>query len=388
MTSASPFRKSNSNCPGTSGYRYYGAHDYEHLFVWWPASGSFQNTGVLVFLHGGLGYNPGNRALAVDDPGGTGLATLMHGTHGWPIVSVEYPPCASNAVPKQEICNTALWPHQLFSVARALSFIRSHPNDSTPEGLAMWGAGNYIDPNKVCVLGDSYGGTLAMLIGLIPESYFAVGMSQALAFTREELSAGPRPRAVISNNGQADWTQFGFEVAASLGDVYANNIHQVFMYSNQNMQFGSQYSGGVIVPAANPLPEHIKRDASPWWWLKRRNPDARNTAFYLKWPQGEPAGTTGDNLTPEDWNPGSQRLDEAAGKAFYDPHHRFQALPMAQEMVNQGIPVRTVWGTAAANPGGSSLAGWNVNQDVVDAAWASPATARDQANWLVTTLGL
>lgn len=147
---------------------------------------------------------------------------------------------------------------------------------------------------------------------------------------------------------------------------------------------------GTPTNPANQLPMRIKKDASPWWWLIQNHAENRNVAFYLTYPQGASASTFGNNLTPADWSPGTQRLDEAGGKAFIDPHHRYQAYPVAQKMNQLGITVRAVWG-AYNNGNGSNAAGgdynsWNVGQDVIDANAGSVKedvvlTLRDR--WLI-----
>lgn len=387
----SPFRRMNSDVPGPTGYHYYGAHDYEHLFVWRPA-GSFVNKPLVVYIHGGLGFNPGNRAMAIDDPGGSGICTEIYNQLGWPLVSIDYPPCASNALPKWEVCNTMLWPGMLFSVARAIQHLKSNADGTTEYGELLWGAGNSINPHEIVIVGDSFGGTLGSLLGLIPAGVIPTLGPTPLAFSNYAQEFDHRPRAVIVQQGQMDWTQFSLQPApAALGDVYDNNIHQVFMYDNTQMVWGKQYNpAGAPTNPPNQLPMRIKKDASPWWWLIQNHAANRNVAFYLAYPAGN-IGAYGANLTPADWNPGVQLLDEASGKAFYDPHHRYQALPTATKMRELGIlQVRAVWGNYAggsgSNSGGGDFNGWNVGQDVVAANAGSTradvvATLRDR--WLI-----
>ena len=372
-----PANRANADYPVTPARAYYGDHDYEHFHVFRP-SGSFSNSSLLIFCHGGLGHDPGDASMQMASGG---VADQIHQDMGWPVVSVELPPVASNDNINREMTNVRLWPGPIVSLAKAVMFLKAHYDDPV-----LWGAGNSIAPGKVWGYGASYGATLFYQLALMPSGYFAADGLRPLA--RSDFYGGfdHRLQGVVGSQGQIDWTQFAFDPSVSLG-VYGQNIHQVFMFANQGLEWGTQYGGSpgtTVTPADGViLPDQAKKSASPWWWLVHTSDGSaategniyqpnRNVYFYNLWPQLLPGSSKEDSLRAGHFSPGTPRVEEDLGLAWYDPHHNFQAVPWALKLEALGITQRCVAGNATTLDGYDDINATIAQRSLVTATRTTP----------------
>jgi hypothetical protein len=350
------FIRSTSSVPGISGYHHYGESPDEHLFVHRPAA-IRANMPVVVYLKPGHSFNPGERvmdATTSSSPALTLAVQYMYETLGWPVVSYEIRTPHSADSPKREAYASRPWPGPILSTMKLIMYLRQNWNNET-----LWGAGGSIDRRKVLGLGSSSGHTGMMLAGLIPPGHFPANELNGLG--QSTISGDHRPNAVAGFIGQIDWTQFALNPNTTSGP-FQFDIMQYFHGLN-----GSLTNTNLSMA--------IKRSASPWFWLPYADPEF--TAFWGSWGT-RPTSGPGQNLTPADWLPNSIRSDAPNQKAFYDPHHYFQAAPFESELKRLGIKNRIIWGTSADNPRGPN----NSTAGLTDAT-----TSNDLIRWITNDLG-
>lgn len=354
-----PLDKLNCDVPGAQGnqFEYYGHNPSEHIRIWRPddwATTGFKNKPVIVWIHGGAGHNPGNSM----NPATGGYVDTLHTVHGWPVISIEYPPTAKNEDPKEDFGSCLLHPGYLLSAARALSYLKTNYGPGTDKGEEFWGldgAGdvNSIDPAQVVVAGFSHGATMALLLGLIPSARFPRDTDLPLGKSRLHYGASHVPRAIVADSAQMDWTQFALNPTTTVG-TYRDDRLQIFNWFEDAVLFGRQYGGtpGTETTPNNKVPEHWKRDASPYWWALRGYPEARGVSFLLSGPKAVNSDPDQLNLTPAHWSPGVNHIEEDLGLAWYDPHHNFQTQPMGDLLTSLELQNWALWGNATTNPNG------------------------------------
>lgn len=343
------FVRAESDVPGPNNLYYYWHHASGlcHLAVWRP-SASFKNAPVAVFIHGGLGYNPGWRAM--EDNVITGkyadLAAEMS-TKGWVVISLEYPTCARNASRSQaaggaaevstglsgtweEIHPIAFWPEQPAYIALAIQHIKSNwsgiaDETATLKGAELWGANNSIDPDYIHLIGNSWGGTMAMYTALQPSGYYPYIPENAYGEMDPMMPrASHRVRSVSAISPQIDFTQWYFDTGDTvpLDEMYHNDRMQAFMRRETMRRWST-------------LPMAWKKQ-SPWWILQEYHPENTQVAFNVEFFGTGIAGWE-QNLTYQDWSPGSVRDDVAEGKAWVDPHNgKFQGKPLRDALLSYG----------------------------------------------------
>jgi hypothetical protein len=345
--------RATSTLPGPTGYQYYGDGEYEH-FLYWKSPIATSLAAAVVYIKPGHTFNPGFRVM---DPStsstpwvGTTVDTLFS-TYGFNVFSIEINPPFSNDSPKREPACARPWPGQLLSAAKFIQYLR--------ENAALFG----IDPSKIVVCGSSSGHTLAMLLAFIQDGRLPTDGPVGLHQRYYPASASHRPNAVIGAIGQLDWTQFVYDPTALTG-VFAYDIHQYFM---------PKLAGSMTNSA---LGMHIKRSASPWWWLQLGA--GRNVCpQYGAWGTRTNAGNA-KNLTPALWAPGTPRNNFAGQAAYFDPHSYFGAKAFEAELLKYGITNQIIWGDSSDNGAGSN----NVDFPT-DTAKANRAIA-----WLRNTVGI
>lgn len=317
----------------------------------WPGIADRQNMPLLGYIKPGHTFNMGERVMDPHTSSTPELGTAidqLYDLYGWPIVSLELTPPYSADSPKREPFTASPWPGAILSCIKWMRYLRENAQNTT-----LWGANGSIDPNRILIMGSSSGHTLAMLLACIPPE--ALG----LMFGRTHLGALPyvvdhRPNAVAGWIGQIDWTQFALDPDETTG-AFRFDVMQYFHGLN-----------GSLTNTA--LEQALKRSASPWWWKNHLRPDG--TKFWSSWGQ-RPSSGPGRNLTPELWSPGT--IQNVEPRAFYDPHHYFQAKPWDDALKLLGVSSRTIWGGADDNAAG-------FNNDAI------PDGAADLVQWVQRSL--
>lgn len=342
------FDRTTCDVPGRYVQHYYWPHASGmcHLAVWRP-SASFQGAPVAIFVKGGLGYNPGWRAMTdnVFPPGKQiQLATAMS-ARGWVVISIEFPVCGSNAhtdpqdgVPGgaevrgnyAEIHPLAMWPEQPAYVALAVQHVKTNwsaiaDGTKTPFGESLWGAGNSINPDLVHLHGNSWGGTMAMYVALQPDGYYPYDREGWGIMDRYMPRASHRVKSVGCVSPQFDLTQFYVDTGytTTLGEIYQGDRLQPFMRTASPRKWST-------LPVA-------EKKRSPYWVLREGHAENANLAFFIEYLGAGTDLAEGENLTAADWEPGTVRDDVAGGKAFADPHNGpFQGQPTLTEFQEYG----------------------------------------------------
>lgn len=339
-----------SNVPGPTGRRYYGEGEDEHFFLW-----RYQNvrqlSALVVYIKPGQMFNMGERVMDPHTSSSPALGEaidLVWDTLRWPMVSIEFRPPHSADSPKREPFSNRPWPGPLLSARKAMVYLREHWNDAT-----LWGTGGSIDPRKIVVFGSSSGHAMANLLTMVPPSKFPYHGVNGLHSSLDPVLQDHRPNAVVGFIGQIDWTQYTPNPADTTGP-FTFDLHQYF-FAQQGRYTWANYPLGP------------KKSASPWWWLPYGDP--KSTVFWQAWGR-KPGSGPGAQLTPADWSPGTVR--GTSPKAFYDPHHYFQAKPWHDALVAAGYDVRTIWGGNDDNPTGPN------NDNIPD----TTSTAQDVLRFL------
>lgn len=337
----------------------------------WRPSASFTDAPWLLHVRGGLGYNPGERGAYDASAFNTFLDYFC--SRGYVIYSIDYPGNASNvanAFPLRDQRPLAMWPDAVFWVARAIQAIKDNCNSTTALGLSLLGSGNSIDPNCGIYLGNSWGGTIGLMLACTPDSL--VQRYKDPVATRGAI--GPRSshrmKVVVTNEAQTDLTQFDIEPLSPgskpdymLGEIYMNDRAQWLHRVDTRYKWST-----------TPIEE---KKVSPWWMLKRNYPETADTLFMCRWPTGLGLDENGGpipeeaNITPDDFKPGVQPTAQARldGKAWRDPHNPFQAKAWRDALLSYGSSANALirksqvrWGVNAAsnvgnaafvNPGGA-----------------------------------
>lgn len=374
---AADFTRANTDVPGSNALHYYWHHPSGlcHMAVWWP-SASFQDAPVAVFIHGGLGFNPGWRAMESNVLTGKydDLAAAMS-AKGWVIISIDYPTCGRNATDFEttgsgsastnpimgtwgEIHPIAFWPEQPAYLALAIQYIKSNwsgVNDETQTlfGASLWGAGNSINPEYIHLVGNSWGGTMGMYVALQPSGYYPYTTERAYGDMDPYIPrASHRVKSVSAISPQIDFTQWYFDTgsASVLGEIYQRDVMQAFMRRESRRAWST-------------LPMAWKMQ-SPWWILQEGHPENDNLSFYVEF-LGDGTIDWEVNLTYEDWSPGTVRDDTAGGKAWIDPHNGpFQGKPLRDALRSYGsnasAPIRlsrVAWVGASGTGDGEAILG-------------------------------
>ena len=371
--SADEFTRANSDVPGTNELHYYWHHPSGlcHLAVWRP-SASFEGAPVLLLVHGGLRFNPGWRSIESNVLSGKydDLAAAMS-AKGWVVISIDYPTCGRNASVIEpsgaeasssliagtwgEIHPIAFWPEQPAYLALAIQYIKSNwsgVDNATLFGEALWGAGNSIDPDYIHVLGNSWGGTMALYVGFQPTGYYPYVTEHALGEMDPYMPrASHRVRSISCISPQIDFTQWYFDDGDSwLGEIYSNDNLQAFQRAESRRAWST-------------IPMAWKRQ-SPWWVMSENHPENDNISCYIEFI-GDGDNEFEANLTYEDWSPGSVRDDVDGGKAWMDPHNGpFQGKPTRDLLrahgTNASAPIRlsrVAWTGASGTGDGEAILG-------------------------------
>lgn len=382
---ANEFVRANSDVPGPNALHYYWHHPSGlcHMAVWRP-SASFEGAPVALFVHGGLGFNPGWRAMESNVITGkyADLAADMS-AKGWVIISIDYPTCGRNAHVVEtsgsgtsssnplmgtwgEIHPIAFWPEQPAYLALAIQYIKSNwsAKTATPTlfGEALWGSGNSIDPSLIHLVGNSWGGTMALYVGFQPTGYYPYVTENAYGEMDPYMPrASHRVKSISAISPQIDFTQWHFDDGDSyLGEPYSNDIMQAFM----RREARRSWSG---------LPMAWKKQ-SPWWVMSENHSENNNISCYIEFV-GQGANENEENLTYEDWSPGTVRDDQDGGKAWMDPHNG----PF------QGKPTRDLlkaYGSDAAAPIRLSRVAWDNSGSLGESVLGSAAYRTRMFSWL------
>jgi hypothetical protein len=367
------FLRSNSDAPGANAFHYYFNHSSGlcHLGVWRPKA-SFQNAPVIVFVHGGLGYNPGWRAMeSIMQSAKTSALCTALSAKGWVVISIDYPACAANQHNKEgdngdtfrllgswfEMHPVAMWPEQAAYIALAVQYLKTHATavstspDYSPLAAQMFGAGNSIDGENIFLWGDSWGCTSSMYIALQPTGYYPFDEGGWGTTDLYIPRKSHRVRGVSGISPQFDLTQFYVDTASnttignSLGPIYQRDRLQPFMRTEGTRKWST-------------LPNREKKQ-SPYWLMQEYLPENENVSFFIEYLG---SGVTGisDNLTANDWSPGSTRNDVAGLKAWVDPHDgKFQGPPTKEAVQSYGSttnsPMRQSYIGYSTSVGGTIL---------------------------------
>lgn len=332
------FSRSNADAvlrylPHPSGLCVLGVHR--------PAA-SFQSAPVIVVAHGGLGYNPGWRAM-YSATIGTGkplaLVTALNAL-GWVVISIDYPACASNTHNDglnrflgswAEMQPLGMWPEQAAYFAHAIQFIKTHwsaeaGSDETVFGADLWGAGNSIDVSTIVTYGNSWGATGWLYTGFQPSGYYPyspdIGHNLISPYAAK---ASHRVRGTICVSPQIDLTQFYVDTGytnVEEGPIYQDDRLQPFMRTESTRKWST-------------LPMAWKKQ-SPWWVLQENHSENANFSVFCEF-LGTGVDGFDDNLTADDWSPGTV-LDDVVGlKAFVDPHYgKLQGQPFKTALESFG----------------------------------------------------
>ncbi len=383
---SSEFKRADSDVPGPNALHYYWHHPSGlcHMAVWRP-SASFEGAPVAMFIHGGLGFNPGWRAMESvigSTTGGGKYAALAAemSSKGWVVISIDYPTCGRNAYvvdvsgvgesttpiinPSNksivgtwgEIHPIAFWPEQPAYVALAIQYVKSNwsgVDNATLFGSDLWGAGNSINPELIHLIGNSWGGTMALYTAFQPTGYYPYVTSNAFGeMDPYTPRASHRVKSVSAISPQIDFTQWHFaEEESLLGENYSYDNLQAFQRKESRRKWSE-------------LPMAWKRQ-SPWWVIQEGHPENENISCFIEF-FGEGTIAPEENLTYNDWNPGTVRDDEAGGKAWMDPHNGpFQGKPIRDALkaygTNESAPIRlsrVSWlGAASSGLGEANLTG-------------------------------
>lgn len=310
----------------------YGYEEWEFLRVFPPTANEQPDAPVLVATPGGLWHQPGDQNLAMFS-GTDGLANVLQAA-GYYVIIVSCQPVYSNRNWRVEPWSRKPWPSQLLSFLKALAFIaanRDYASEHGPKFLTSSTASISVD--KIATYGISAGGGLSMLSGLVPGGRLPVDGAVGFGIDNYNYGAAPRPRACVQAIGQLDWTQFYFSPNNPLNsEVYNNDIHQALSPDGG--------AGPWLLWSQTPMPP--KKAMSPLWWLLRGYQGAKNTAFYHRYLNA--AASYEINLGPSDFTPGVVKNDEAGGKAFIDPHARYQVYGAAKYWTLAGLTNRCVLG--------------------------------------------
>jgi acetyl esterase len=176
-------RLRRSSPPGPISQHAYGSHPAERIERIEPREGAAARAPV-VYVHGG-GWICGKKEMYTGE-------LLFLAEAGYPVFNVEYP-----LAPERP------HPHMLVSLLSALAWIRQQ----------------YPDDDAVHLMGDSAGGNLALMLGILGANPELMG----------QLGAGarftvPRPASVVSIYGVLDrltWIEKGFPSAALMLECYA-----------------------------------------------------------------------------------------------------------------------------------------------------------------------
>lgn len=300
-------------------------------------SASFSDACWMLYLHGGLGYNTGERAAFDLQAQGAQTKAQYFASKGYVVFSIDYPATSSNRNDAQnfnEVHPLAMWPEQVFYVIAAIQFIMENwiGSSETRYGTRLLGAGNSIDPQMGCVDGISWGCTLAAMAGLTPE--WMIPRFASPKNTQEPWRSTTSHRNVrcwAGSQGQIDLTQFDIEPLGlaskpdyPLGEIYMNDRAQWLNRVDSTRLWST-------------TPIELKK-LSPWWMLKRGYPENSDTSFFMQWPTTDLDIPEEANLTSADWSPGTvpTAASRLAGKAWRDPHHPFQAAPWRDALLTYG----------------------------------------------------
>jgi len=341
----------------------------------WRPSASFTGAGWVLHVRGGLGYNPGERA-AYDASAFDGFLRYFI-ARGYVVFSIDYPGNASNlagSFPLRDQRPLAMWPDAVFWVARAIQEIKDNADSSTALGETLLGDGNSIDPNYGVYLGNSWGGTIGLMLACMPDSLVARFASPYVGRAGNVPRSSHRMKVVAVNEAQTDLTQFDIEPSTPaqkptylLGEIYMSDRAQWL----HRVDSRDKWSTTSIA----------EKKMSPWWMLKRNYPETADVLFMCRWPAGlVTSGGVGipeeANITPDDFVPG--RLPTAQmrtdGKAWRDPHNPFQARAWRDALLSYGSSASALirksqvrWGTASGSGAFANSGGARPGND----AWAS-----------------
>lgn len=290
----------------------FGYGEYEFLRVYRPTANEAPGAPWIVGMHGGLFSNPGDASLTMAATGFELVADALR-AQGYYVFIVEHTPAGFNFDWHIQPFTCALWPEPLLSFLRSLAFIMSNATwDSNYGSKILTDSTSSIDPSLCAVYGSSSGADLCMLAGLVPPGRFPISGIVGMDTDQFSYNFFPRPKVVVNQIGQLDWTQYVFPLEP-LSLVYADDLHQAIAFDGGH--------GPWATWTDTPMP--IKKAMSPVWWLRAGYPGNRNVAFYHRYTTSELA--EGSNLGAADWNPGTPVDDFVNGKAFADPHASYQA---------------------------------------------------------------
>lgn len=338
----------------------------------WRPSASFTNAGWVLHVRGGLGFNPGERG-AYDASAFNDFLTYFC-SRGYVVYSIDYPGNASNlsgTAPMNDLRPLAMWPDAVFWVGRAIQEIKDNADSTTTLGATLLGAGNSINPNFGVYLGNSWGGTIGLMLACMPDSLMARFPSPYVGRAGNTPRSSHRMKVVVTNEAQTDLRQFDIEPSTPtqkpdylLGEIYMSDRAQWLHRTDSRDKWSTT--------------PNAEKDMNPWRMLKRNYPETADVLFICRWPAGlivHPPGhpLAGQpipeeaNITPDDFIPGRVPTAEmrTAGKAWRDPHNPFQARAWRDALLSYGSSSSALirksqvrWGVnsssgAFANPGGA-----------------------------------
>lgn len=361
------FTRSNSDVPGSGqGEHYFAAHASGlcRLLVWRP-SATFTDAPCLVVYKGG-GYIGYGDALSSPDAIHTDIGEIAEDLNalGWAVVSVDLPPSPDTSNPILEGTPFAYFPEQEKLAGSAVSYLKANAsgvNDITrgPRGIALWGSGNSISPNRIVTIGYDSGASTVLTLAAMPGASVP-HLAGDLAGTIDELvpKFDHRPAAAIAFSPVADLTQFDVNFAGS--GPFSNDLHPHFMRSNSRLLWST-------------LDRRVKIAASPYFWILAGYPENLSMPVYCNWPKI--SGGVGANLVAADFQPGVVLNDTGGSKAFRNPLHHYAGEAVRAAVDAKMSPLSVVrWSDAAENPTYPAL--------------ESAALQADVVAWLTTTLAI
>lgn len=306
----------------------FGYEEYERVRGFRPTANDGMNCGWAAAWHGGLWFDPGDRAWSLNGTGAEGVFDLLR-AQGFYCFSVEHTPVASNAAWQLQPFNFKLWPGPVLSTLRFLAWLKSNCTwDSEFGPTVLSSSASAINKNRGATYGQSTGANNALYAGVIPPGRFPIDGVAGLEtdnFYREDF---PQPRVCVNQIGQIDWTQYVFPTDPTAQPQYRDDLHQALATK--------EGVGPWLNWSTTPLA--VKRAMSPLFWMMAGYPGAKNVSYYHRYINS--AGPEGANLAGADFIPNDPKDDFAGFKAFVDPHHRFQLYGASKYWTLAGIPNR------------------------------------------------
>jgi hypothetical protein len=287
---------------------------------------------------------------------------------GYVVFIIDYPANPSNLDSPyafNDIRPVAMWPDAVFWCARAIQAIKDNKDSTTPLGLKLLGSGNSIDPNYGIWWGNSWGGTIGLMLAWMPDWMVERYSTPALRRAGDRPKSSHRLKVWTAFEPQLDLTQFDIEpLSLSAKPTYIDDAGLGAIYMDDKAQWLMR-KDSLDKWSTTALED---KKISPWWMLQAGYPENADVLICVRWPASPALSIPEEaNLTPDDFDPGTvpTQADRDAGKAQRDPHHPFQARALQTELASYGnessLCRKSIirWGSGTtgtwANPGGAFI---------------------------------